>query len=144
MKLWHKILLIIGVLVAYGGLLGTILFPGLLELHLDNPFDNPKYAPGEASAMVQRVYGWDTNDLTETYLGQGIWVVKSLRSYYGSHYVIVGHKGEESGLIHNPFEPSGVRVYDYGQAIFKVYETSGTVEVCNDFAKTELERRGKL
>ena len=34
--------------------------------------DNPRYAPGEASAMVERIYGWHSSDLAEMHLGQGI------------------------------------------------------------------------
>lgn len=84
--------------------------------------DNPQYAPGEAINMVERVYQWryNTSDfytpLREEYLGQGVWEVKSA----GGYPIIIGGGGE---------------------AIFRVYEATGTVEIYNDVARTVLKRR---
>ncbi len=69
MKLWHGILLIVGVLAVIGGLLTLIL-----------PIDNPQYATGEASAMVERIYDLPSYTMTELYLGEGVWQVVSLYS----------------------------------------------------------------
>lgn len=109
MKLWHKILLTIGILMVIGGSLALIL-----------TMDNPRYASGEASAMVERVYQWNSNsadlysDLYEEYLGQGVWEVKSSSTYNGE------------------------------QAVFRIYETTDTVEIYNDVARTILNRREEL
>ena len=108
MKLGHGILLTVGVLLLIGGSLALILQ------------DNPRYVPGEASAMVERVYQWRSNssdlysDLYEEYLGQGIWEVKSSGSYNGE------------------------------QAVFRVYETTDTAQIYNDVARTILNRRDEL
>ncbi len=108
MKLWHGILLTVGVLLLIGGSLALILQ------------DNPRYASGEACAMVERVYQWRSNsadlysDLYEEYLGQGIWEVKSSSTYNGV------------------------------QAIFRVYETTDTVAIYNAIAGTILNRREEL
>ena len=109
MKLWHKILLTIGILMVIGGSLALIL-----------TIDTTQYASGEASAMVERVYQWNSNsadlysDLYEEYLGQGVWEVKSSSTYNGE------------------------------QAVFRVYETTDTVEIYNDVARTILNRREEL
>jgi len=103
-KLWHGILLIIGALMVVGGSLALIL-----------QIDNPKYAPGEACAMVERVYHWYENsgypygDLYEEYLGEGIWEVKS----------------------------SIISSYVDG-AVFRVYEATDTVEIVNTVARLIL------
>ena len=108
MKLWHGIGLVIGILLLIGGSLALILQ------------DNPRYASGEASAMVESTYQWRSNsadfysDLYEEYLGQGIWEVKSSSTY----------KGE--------------------QAIFRVYETTDTVAIYNATAQAILNRREEL
>lgn len=108
MKLWHGILLTVGVLLLIGGSLALILQ------------DNPRYASGEACAMVERVYRWHSNssdlysDLYEEYLGQGVWEVKSSSTYNGE------------------------------QAIFRVYETTDTVAIYNAIAGTILKRREQL
>ena len=129
MKLWHRyftnatnrILLIIitmCVLMLIAGSLGLLfpnLYPGILKA-----FDNPRYAPGEASAMVESVYHWRSNSadlyrpLNEEYLGQGIWEVKSSCTYDGE------------------------------RAIFRVYETSGTAAIYNAVAASILDRREEL
>jgi len=114
MKLWHGILLAIGILVIIGGSL-WLLFPNLYSGIL-KAFDKPEYAPGEACAMVERVYQWHDNsadwysDLCEEYLGHGVWEVKSSSIYNGE------------------------------RAIFRVYETTDTVEIYNDMARTILNR----
>ena len=108
MKLWHAIGLVIGVLLLIGGSLALILQ------------DNPRYAPGEATAMVERVYRWRSNsadrysDLYEEYLGQGVWEVKSSSTYNGE------------------------------QAVFRVYETTDTVAIYNATAQAILNRREQL
>ena len=108
MKLWHGIGLVIGILLLIGGSLALILQ------------DNPRYASGEASAMVERVYRWRSNsadrysDLYEEYLGQGVWEVKSSSTYNGE------------------------------QAIFRVYETTDTVAIYNATAQAILNRREEL
>ena len=110
MRLWHIILLGVGVLMLIGGSL--LAFPNL--------FDNPEYAPGEAIAMVERVYQWHDNsadlysDLYEEYLGKDIWEVKSSSTYGGE------------------------------QAIFRVYEQTDTVQIYNDVARWVLNRREEL
>ena len=82
--------------------------------------DNPRYASGEASAMVERVYQWRSNsadlysDLYEEYLGQGVWEVKSSSTYNGE------------------------------RAIFRVYETTDTAAIYNAMAGTILNRREEL
>lgn len=108
MKLWHGILLTVGVLLLIGGSLALILQ------------DNPRYASGEACAMVERVYRWRSNssdlysNLYEEYLGQGVWEVKSSSTYNGE------------------------------QAVFRVYETTDTAQIYNDVARTILNRREEL
>jgi len=112
MKLWHRVVLTIGILMLIGGLLALIL-----------PIDNPKYAPGEACAMVERVYHWRENsghlysDLYEEYLGKGIWEVKS-----GGIYTILGFND---------------------RAIFRVYEATDTVEIVNTVARVVLEQKDR-
>ncbi len=114
MKLWHGILLTMGVLMVIGGSLALIL-----------TIDNPQYAPGEATAMVERVYHWQYNSadlyspLSEEYLGQGVWEVKSSGSY--------------------PYSISGG-----GLAVFRVYEETNTVKIYNAVARTILNRREEL
>lgn len=126
MKLWHGILLGVGLLMVVGGLLAVVL-----------PIDNPKYAPGEACAMVERVYHWDSSDLYEEYLGQGIWEVKSLAIY-------------EVYPIREPTEPlkeylkgiiTGSLEAERGRAIFRVYETTNTVQPYNNVARILLKNR---
>lgn len=108
MKLWHIVLLSIGAVLLIGGLLALILQ------------DNPQYATGEATAMVESVYHWRSNsadlysDLYEEYLGQGIWEVKSSSTYSGE------------------------------QAIFRVYETTDTASIYNATAQVILDRREEL
>lgn len=150
MKLWHGILLGVGLLMITGGLLAVVL-----------PIDNPKYAPGEACAMVERIYHWDSSDLYEEYLGQGIWEVKSL-TIYEVYYPIPESPGhliteDENGFFE--FEkrskqvPNGdnITVEEIeellrqkrkvrepaarGQAIFRVYETTNTVQPYNNMAR---------
>ncbi len=109
MKLWHGILLTVGILMVIGGSLALIL-----------TIDNPRYAPGEATAIVERVYRWRSNsadrysDLYEEYLGQGVWEVKSSSTYNGE------------------------------QAVFRVYETTDTVAIYNATAQAILNRREEL
>ena len=113
-KWWHGILLTVGVLMLVGGLLAVIL----------PTIDNPRYAPGEATAIVESTYHWLYNSadlyspLSEEYLGQGIWEVKSIGSYV---------------------QPQGG-----AQAVFRVYETTGTVGIYNNVAVEVLNRREQL
>lgn len=121
MKLWHwystnRILLIITVCV-------LILVGGTIALILT--IDNPRYAPGEATAMVEYAYHWQYNSadlyspLSEEYLGQGIWEVKS-SGYY-------------------PLTTLG-----WGQAVFRVYEETNTVKIYSAVVTTILNRREEL
>lgn len=104
MKLWYIIGLVIGILLLIGGSLVLILQ------------DNPRYASGEAIAMVERVYHWHDNsadlysDLYEEYVGKGVWEVKSSSTYNGE------------------------------QAIFRVYETTDTAEIYNDITRSILNQ----
>jgi len=115
-KWWLWVLLALGCVIVIGGSIG-LLFP---NLNLHNLFDNPEYAPGEAIAMVERVYQWHDNsadlysDLYEEYLGKDIWEVKSSSTYGGE------------------------------QAIFRVYEQTDTVQIYNDVARWVLNRREQL
>lgn len=82
--------------------------------------DKPLYAEGEASAMVEQTCGWRENSadyyskLYGEYLGDGVWEVKSSYMYNGE------------------------------QAIFRVYEHSGTVQVVNTTAQEVLGRHSQL
>lgn len=129
MKLWHGILLGVGLLMVVGGLLAVVL-----------PIDNPKYAPGEASAMVERVYHLSSSDLYEEYLGQGIWEVKSL----GIYEVYPLPEAAEPAPSKFPTKEEYIRGRppvapkvepERGQAIFRVYETTNTVQPYNNVAR---------
>ena len=90
MKRWATILLAVVALWLITGLLHII--PPIV-----NPFDNPQYARGEASAMVERILDVQLPEYTtEKYLGRGAWEVRINAS---------------DGMI-----------------VWRVYETSGTVE----------------
>jgi len=90
MKRWPVILTAVVALWLIAGLLHII--PPIV-----NPFDNPQYARGEASAMVERIRDVQLpEDTTEKYLGRGAWEVRINAS---------------DGMI-----------------VWRVYETSGTVE----------------
>ena len=123
MKLWHGILLGVGLLMVVGGLLAVVL-----------PIDNPKYAPGEACAMVERIYHWDSSDLYEEYLGKGIWEVKSLAIY--EVYPIPESSGKGGPITERDVRAFGRgREHERGQAIFRVYETTSTVQPYNNVAR---------
>ena len=93
MKRWAVILLAVVALWLIAGLLHII--PPIV-----NPFDNPRYASGEATAMVERIRDipWHRHEdiVTEKYLGRGAWEVRIIGSY--------------------------------DMLVFTVYETSGTVD----------------
>ena len=94
MKRWAVILLAVVALWLITGLLHII--PPIV-----NPFDNPRYASGEATAMVERIRDIPLHRhediVTEKYLGRGSWEVRINAS---------------DAMI-----------------VCRVYETSGTVEV---------------
>ena len=96
---------------------GTVLLIGAFNLFW---IDSPQYADGEATAMVERVCSWRENSadyyatLSEEYVGDGVWEVKSTSKYDGE------------------------------QATFKVYERTDTVQIVNDTAREILKRQSQL
>ena len=129
MKLWHGLLLILGVVILAGGLGAMVLLqqetppPEEASPPPSPTEDIPLYSSGEASAIVGRTCGWTGDDLTEKYVGQGIWEVRSLSGYQ---------------LLLSPNAPA---YSSPNPAIFKIDEKTGTVEPFNDVAKVAIEER---
>lgn len=80
MKLLQITILIVGAIffMLIGGLLATVLPIGDFKTtdSKDSEYvDKPRYAPGEATAMMERAYDLRATYFSETYAGQGIWEV---------------------------------------------------------------------
>lgn len=131
MKLWHGLLLGLGLIMVVGGTLIAV-FPNITLPNIS--LDNPQYAPGEACAMVERVYHWRSNSddlyspLSEEYLGHGVWQVESSSWYNFPPLMSLTHK----------------LPINSAPAIFRVYEKTDTVEIWNDVARYVLNRRTEL